>query len=122
MIARFLSPVLLVAGLGFGGAAAAQNSGADIYKQRCAMCHTAKPDARSGIGPNLSGVYGRAAGSTDYKYSAALKASKLKWDKPTLDRYLTFPGKMVPGTKMAVQVADKTQREKLIAYLATLKR
>ncbi|MCP5384201.1 MAG: c-type cytochrome [Sphingomonadaceae bacterium] len=109
-------------GLGLAPAAAAQPTGADIYKQRCAMCHTSKAGAKPGIGPNLAGVYGRTAASTTYNYSAAMKKkAAVKWDKASLDAFLTYPGKFIPGTKMVAQLPDKTMREKLIAYLVTLK-
>jgi cytochrome c len=112
--------VLLLAAT--GQSASAQNGGAEVYKQRCAMCHSVKPADRPGIGPNLSGVVGRTAASTDYKYSLALKRSGLKWDKATLDAYLTYPGKLVPGTRMVAQVPNAADRAKLIAFLSAPKK
>ncbi|WP_342454646.1 c-type cytochrome [Sphingomonas sp. H160509] len=47
---------------------------------------------RNGIGPNLYGVVGRAAAATPgFNYSAAMKASKLRWDEQTLNEYLAAP-------------------------------
>jgi len=46
------------------------------------------------VGPNLYGVIGRAAGSTDFKYSADLAAAGEKgliWDEATLAEYVTDP-------------------------------
>jgi len=75
------------------------------------------------VGPSLFGVVGRAAGSETYfTYSAANKNSGLTWDEATLDRYLTSPKAVVPGTIMPYAgLKNETQRADLIAYLATLK-
>jgi cytochrome c len=96
--------------------------GAAIFKQRCSACHASAAAAPAGIGPDLAGVIGRKAASTGNGYSAALKASGLTWDRTTLDRFLSGPGAMVPGTKMPVSVSDPAQRAAIVAYLASLKR
>ena len=95
-------------------------AGAAVFRQ-CTACHVAKPGAVGVAAPNLYGVVGRKAGSTAFSYSAALKASKLTWDKGTLNTFLKAPSKLVPGTRMVIQIADDTQRANLVAYLATLK-
>jgi cytochrome c len=74
------------------------------------------------MAPNLYGVVGRKAASTAFGYSAALKASGLTWDPATLDRFLTSPMKLVPGTRMLIPVSDPKQRADLIAYLGSLKK
>ena len=75
-------------------------------------------EGRSGIGPNLAGLFGRPAGSiAGYNYSAAMKKSGLRWDEKTLDEFLAAPTKKVPGTKMPIAVADPAKRAALIAYL-----
>jgi cytochrome c len=73
------------------------------------------------LGPNLSRVAGRKAASSEFTYSTALKASGLKWDKPTLDRFLTAPMKAVPGTRMVISIPDAKQRADIVAYLSSLK-
>lgn len=95
-------------------------AGAAVFRQ-CTACHTIKPGQAGIAAPNLYGVVGRKAASTGFAYSAALKASKLTWDKATLGTFLKAPQKLVPGTRMVVAVSDDTQRVNLIAYLATLK-
>ncbi|MFW2851937.1 c-type cytochrome [Sphingomonas sp. TX0543] len=114
--AALLAPTLLAA-----ASPAIAQSGADLFKQRCQVCHVAKAGARPTIGPNLAGVMGRKAGSTAYPYSAALKKSGLVWDKATLDRFLAGPGKAVPGTRMNLAVPDAKQRAAIVAHLATVK-
>jgi cytochrome c len=115
---------LFAVGIGamFGTAPAMAQApdGGTLFKQRCQMCHVSTAGQPAGIGPNLAGVVGRKAASTAYNYSDALKASGLKWDKATLDKFLSGPGVLVPGTKMPVSVSDPAQRAAIVAYLATL--
>lgn len=86
---------------------------------RCAGCHKIDSKVAGGIGPNLSGVYGRAAGQLPgYPYSPAMKASGLKWTEANLSRFLAGPSKVVPGTKMmAAPITNPQDRANLIAYL-----
>ena len=53
-----------------------------------------------------------------FSYSSAMKKSRITWNEKTLDRFLTSPLKMVPGTAMTYDgVSDRTDRTDLIAYL-----
>jgi cytochrome c len=70
------------------------------------------------VGPNLAGVVGRKAASTAFNYSPALKASGLTWTRANLDRFLTGPARMVPGTRMSVVMSDAAQRAAVIQYLS----
>ncbi len=103
-------------------AQAQQADGGVIFRQRCQMCHVTTSGQRAGLGPNLAGVGGRKAASTDFLYSPALRASGLKWDKATLDKFLTAPAKLVPGTRMAISVTNPSDRAALVAYLMTLRK
>ena len=86
-----------------------------VLYQACAACHSID---ENDLGPRHRGVVGRRAGSVeDYAYSTALKNSGLTWDEPTLDRWLTNPSALVPGTKMFFQIGDAQSRADLIAYL-----
>lgn len=88
----------------------------------CRVCHTVQKDAKSGLGPNLHGVAGRPAASLPgFTYSAAMKASKLRWDDKSLDEFLAAPMKKVPGTRMPIGTPDPAKRAALIAYLKSLK-
>ena len=89
----------------------------------CRGCHSVANGAPSGVGPNLFGVAGGVAGGKPgYAYSPAMKASRLRWDRSTLDAYLINPKGVVPGTKMAIPgVTDAKKRRDIIEYLATLK-
>jgi cytochrome c len=92
--------------------------GALLFQQRCAACHTVAPGGRAGLAPSLSGLVGRKAASTQFNYSPALKASKLTWTRANLDRYLTGPGQMVPGTRMVISISDPAQRAAILNFLA----
>jgi cytochrome c len=83
--------------------------------QACSGCHSINEDD---IGPRHRGVVGRRAGTVaEYAYSPALKASGLVWDAATLDRWLTNPQDLVPGTKMYFSLTDPQKRADIIAYL-----
>ena len=83
--------------------------------QACSGCHSINEDD---IGPRHRGVVGRRAGTVaEYAYSPALRASGLIWDAATLDRWLTNPQDLVPGTKMYFSLSDPQKRADIIAYL-----
>jgi cytochrome c len=87
--------------------------------QGCQACHSIDDND---LGPRHRGVVGRRAGSVgDYSYSTALKNSGLTWDVATLDRWLTNPSALVPGTKMFFKIDDPEARADIIAYLKELK-
>jgi cytochrome c len=86
---------------------------------RCASCHDISAKQSAKIGPNLYHVYGRASGSLPgFPYSPAMKQVHLVWDAPTLDRWLTRPSDLVPGTAMAFAgMPNPADRQAIIAYL-----
>lgn len=86
---------------------------------RCGACHTIAAGAPNKVGPNLNGVAGRkAAAAPGFTYSAALKASGIVWTDAALDKWLTRPSALVPGTTMAFAgLAKPEDRAALIAYL-----
>jgi glucose/arabinose dehydrogenase/cytochrome c2 len=102
--------------------AADPNAGKAVFRAQCALCHSAEPGDNGGAqGPNLHGVFGRHSASTDFGYTAALKASGLTWDAATLNRFLTSPTTVVPGSAMVIPVPDNTERANLIAYFQGVK-
>jgi cytochrome c len=104
-------------------AARAQNAdnGKTVFRQVCGICHTVVA-GKNMVGPSLSGVAGRKSGSLpDFHYSDAMKNANLTWDEATLDKYLSSPRGVVPGTLMAYAgLKDDQKRKDLIAYLATV--
>lgn len=118
-----LRSALLLCFSGLLGAAPQAAKAANLHGKllflRCASCHdiTASPSHK--IGPNLKFVIGRAAGSLPgYTYSAAMQQAHLVWDAPTLERWLTNPNLLVPGTAMAFAgLPSEADRQAVIAYL-----
>lgn len=90
---------------------------------KCASCHQVGPSARGGFAPQLNGIVGRPAGATaDFKYSAAMKNSRIVWSEPKLAAFLRDPGEVVPGTSMRFWgIGDERQIANLLAYMRTLK-
>lgn len=87
---------------------------------RCKVCHQIGEGAKNAVGPELNGLVGRKAGSSEgYSYSDANKKSGITWSAEELDKYLKSPQQVVPGTKMIFPglPADK-DRENVIAYLS----
>lgn len=111
---------MAAAGLALPAAAQAADPGETAYNIRCKACHTVAPGGASGpVGPNLRGVVGRKAAGGNFKnYSPALKAAPITWNAASLDKFLTAPTKVVPGTRMVMAVSDANQRKAIIAWLA----
>lgn len=87
----------------------------------CKGCHATQP-GKTIVGPSLAGIAGRKAGSLPgFAYSEAMKQTDFRWDRANLDRWLTAPQKMVPGTKMPFTgITDPARRAAVVDYLLTL--
>ena len=95
--------------------AADAERGGELYESRCFGCHSL--DANR-IGPMHRGVFGRKAGSvTDFSYSSAVKNSPVVWNEATLERWLTNPSALIPGTRMTFRVATPEDRADIVAFL-----
>jgi cytochrome c len=96
-------------------------TGEKLFKMDCSICHSPQP-GRNLVGPSLFAVINRHSGEmSGFNYSDANRNSGLTWNAATLDRYLTAPRQLVPGTKMTFPgLKDAKQRADVIAYLATL--
>ncbi|WP_109487218.1 c-type cytochrome [Occallatibacter savannae] len=90
-------------------------NGKVLFEKRCTGCHSLDKNKE---GPRLAGVYGRKAGAVaDFSYSAELKAAKITWDGPMLDRWLANPDAVVKDNDMAFHVADPRERGDIIEFL-----
>lgn len=89
--------------------------GEQVYA-RCQACHALAADR---VGPRHCGLFGRLAGSVPgFAYSEAMKKSRIVWNDKTLDRFLSAPLAMVPGSSMTYDgVPDPRDRADLLAYL-----
>ena len=88
---------------------------------KCKACHNADAP-KNKVGPYLVGIVGRKAGTVDgyTKYSKAIKDSGIVWDEANLDKWLTNPKGMYPGTKMIYPGLKKAEdRADVIEYLKT---
>ncbi|MGE3689867.1 MAG: cytochrome c family protein [Novosphingobium sp.] len=118
---KFILPITAAGAALIASAAPAAGPGPDgatLFRQRCASCHNMSPGARAVLAPSLIGVVGRKAGSTQFNYSPALKASNLTWTRANLDQFLAAPGRKVPGTRMVISLTDAQQRAAVLNYLA----
>jgi cytochrome c len=107
---------------------AAWADGADLaaaetqFKKSCGVCHVATAEAPPRQGPNLFGVVGRGAGEVvGFKYSEAFAKGSggIVWDEGTLDRWLSDPQSVIPGSVMLYKQADPDKRRLVIEYLKT---
>jgi cytochrome c len=76
-------------------------TGADLFKQQCATCHSLNAADPPRQGPVLAGVYGRKPGSlAGFRYSSGYAATDFVWDEEHLDTYLANPQALIPGAIM----------------------
>jgi cytochrome c len=108
-----------VAALTPASAIAADVAAGQAIFARCKICHTVEAGGRSGVGPNLHGIFGRKAGSLDgFTYSEAMKNSGITWDDDTIRQYLNDPKNFIPGNKIAFPgIKDEIELSNLLAYL-----
>lgn len=117
---------LVTAAAGFGDAEA----GKKIFR-RCTACHKVGEGAKNGVGPQLNGVIGRAAGSIEgYKYGTGIMEASEKalvWNNDTLLAYLAdpkaylieFTGNKKAKAKMVFKLRKEDDRKNVISYLAS---
>lgn len=71
--------------LGTNTHAGDSKKGANLFKTRCAQCHTLEKDGGNKIGPALHGLFGRKTGSVEgYSYTDANKQKGITWNEDTL--------------------------------------
>lgn len=86
---------------------------------QCRSCHTFTEDGGNRVGPNLHGLFGRAAGTAEgFTYSDAVKNSGITWNEAALESWLNEPRTFLPGNRMSFPgVHDATDRRDLITFL-----
>ena len=99
--------------------------------KKCVACHDIGADAKNKVGPALTGVIGRAAGTfAGFRYGNDMVAAGEKgliWTEQTLAEYLEDPKQFLrdylddsgASTKMSFKLKDETARADVAAFLAT---
>ena len=121
-------PLAAVAALALATGASAATAKGDaakgkiLFGSQCMLCHSVAP-GQEGAAPNLAGVVGRKAASDPGfpAYSKALKASGLTWTAANVNKFLSGPAKLVPGTNMPITLSNPADRANVVAYLASTK-
>lgn len=95
--------------------------GAEVWTM-CSGCHQIGPDAEIGIGPPLTGIFGRRAATVEgFPYSRSMSrmgSDGLTWTLRTLDAYIEHPTALVSGTRMSFDgLEDPQERADLLAFL-----
>jgi len=123
MSRSFLLPLAAAAGLLLAPSAQAQDAdaGQRVFNQ-CRACHVIAAGGRNGVGPNLHGVWGRAAGAVEgFRYSAPMRQKAvggLVWTEENMRAYLADPKSVVPGGSMAFAgLRNPQQLNDVLAYV-----
>lgn len=127
---RILALVTLAALTGAPALAQDAGHGEKIFK-KCKACHMIGPKAKNRVGPVLTGVLGRPAGSYEgYHYGESMTLAArggLIWTEDTLLEWLAGPTDFLRKTlddpkakaKMSFHLKKEQDRRDVIAYLAT---
>ena len=92
--------------------------GATLFARQCGTCHVATEGGGPRQGPTLHGVFGRKAGIVPgFAYTAGYAESGIVWNEASLDKYLTNPQAVLPGSIMAYRQSDLAVRQTIIAWL-----
>ena len=85
----------------------------------CAACHRDASAEVPNPGPDLRGVFGRAAGTVPgFRYSRAMRKANRTWNEDTLDVFLQDPQAALPGNAMPFPgLPEDGKRRDLIAFL-----
>lgn len=134
--AAMTAGIMLSSGMASTAALADAHAKGDAAKgekvfRKCRSCHMVGEGAKNKVGPVLSGVIGRTAGTyPDMKYGdsiVAAGAAGLVWTEDEVFEYLADPKKYLRAklddkkakSKMAYKLRKEEDRRDVIAYLAT---
>ncbi len=87
---------------------------------KCMACHNADRGGANQLGPNLWGVIGEpiGKGANGFAFSPVLSSLGGNWDFTSLNRWLSSPKAMAPGTKMTFAgLSNPEDRANVIAFL-----
>ncbi len=94
------------------------DNGKRVYRL-CVSCHLLTKDGGHRVGPNLHGIIGREAGTSDgFRFSRAVIESGIVWTPEKIDEWLANPRSFLPGNRMSFSGVRKPQdRQDVIAYI-----
>ena len=103
-----------------GIAAAHDLAAGEASFRKCQACHAVGVGAKNKLGPELNGLVGRQAGSTEgYQYSPAVKNAGFAWDRTSFNAFIANPRGKIPGNKMVFAgIKDETEIANLWTYLS----
>jgi cytochrome c len=100
---------------------AAEASGEEVFRAKCAACHSLTP-GMSTVAPDLRGIVGRKAASLPgFNYSGALKAADFVWTPEKLAEWIASPHNVVAETEMSFPgLPDAKERAAVVEFLKNL--
>ena len=139
MVTNSITKINLVAGLCLilnclaptGALAQGDAAAGEKLFKKCRSCHKIGEGAKHSVGPNLTGVVGRAMGGADgYKYGKGLQAANAAdgvWSEELITRWLMSPKDFIRAftgddsakTKMSFNLKSVEEAQNVAAYLAT---
>lgn len=126
--APLVAAVFVALGWAMPGHAQDAEAGETVFK-KCKACHQVGDDAQNRVGPVLTGVVGRTAGTYDaFNYSPSMAAAGeqgLVWTEPLLVEYLEDPTVFLrtrlddskAKSSMSLKLKDEQDRKDVVAYI-----
>jgi len=99
----------------------AGQTGAELYDQECADCHSLAKPPKNKKGPTLVGIMGKSAASVpNFAYSGALISAAIVWNAANMDAYIKDPKVLVPGGgKMKYDgLKNSSERAAIVEFLS----
>ncbi|MCU0761134.1 MAG: c-type cytochrome [Steroidobacteraceae bacterium] len=99
--------------------AANYRQGMVAFQQRCSACHSLADGGKDLAGPNLYGMFSRAAGSKPgFRFSAAMQSAGFTWTAQRLIELVAAPDGYPPGSSMALpEPVPEADRIALASFL-----